>query len=107
MYFLHFQEEDRQREEAEKKAEEERKRREQEEYEAMKAAFSVDSEGYEENELEDQESLLKQFIDYIKVRTGCNPTTLHKACEDRSYDQKRRVTLVTADNDAQWVVTRA
>lgn len=62
------EEEERQREEAERKAEEERKRREQEEYEAMKAAFTVDSEGYEENEEQDQNSLLRDFIDYIKAQ---------------------------------------
>ncbi|XP_075975285.1 DDRGK domain-containing protein 1-like [Anticarsia gemmatalis] len=62
------EEEERQREEAERKAEEERKRREQEEYEAMKAAFTVEGEGYEENEDQDKESLLKDFIDYIKAQ---------------------------------------
>ncbi|XP_028174038.1 DDRGK domain-containing protein 1-like [Ostrinia furnacalis] len=62
------EEEERQREEAERKAEEERKRREQEEYEAMKAAFSVDSEGFEENEEQDRESLLRDFIEYIKAQ---------------------------------------
>lgn len=53
-------------EEAAKKAEEERKKREQEEYEAMKAAFSVEGEGFEESEA-DGENLLKEFVDYIKV----------------------------------------
>ncbi|CAG9787629.1 unnamed protein product [Diatraea saccharalis] len=62
------EEEERLREEEEKKAEEERKRREQEEYEAMKAAFSVESEGFEENEEQDRESLLRDFIEYIKAQ---------------------------------------
>lgn len=62
------EEEERQREEAERKAEEERKKREQEEYEAMKAAFTVEGEGFEENEEEDKENLLRDFIDYIKVQ---------------------------------------
>ncbi|KAL4709516.1 hypothetical protein ACJJTC_007247 [Scirpophaga incertulas] len=60
------EEEERQREEAERKAEEERKQREQAEYEAMKAAFSVDSEGFEENDEQDKENLLRDFIQYIK-----------------------------------------
>lgn len=32
----------------------------------MKAAFTVEGEGFDENE-EDKESLLNEFIDYIKV----------------------------------------
>ncbi|CAB3246814.1 unnamed protein product [Arctia plantaginis] len=62
------EEEERQREEAERKAEEERKKREQAEYEALKAAFTVEGEGFEENEEEDKENLLKDFIDYIKAQ---------------------------------------
>lgn len=48
--------------------EEERKKREQEEYEALKSAFTVEGEGFEEDEEQDSDSLLKDFIDYIKVR---------------------------------------
>ncbi|XP_059057336.1 DDRGK domain-containing protein 1 [Achroia grisella] len=62
------EEEERLHEESERKAEEERKKREQEEYEALKAAFSVDSEGFEENEEQDSESLLRDFVDYIKAQ---------------------------------------
>ncbi|KAF9802062.1 hypothetical protein SFRURICE_004313 [Spodoptera frugiperda] len=61
-------EEKQEREEAERKAEEERKRREQEEYEAMKAAFTVEGEGFDENDEQDKENLLKDFIDYIKAQ---------------------------------------
>lgn len=64
---MYKQEEERKAEEAEKKAEEERKRKEQEEYEALKAAFSVEGEGFDENPEEDKENLLKEFINYIKV----------------------------------------
>ncbi|XP_068633815.1 DDRGK domain-containing protein 1 [Battus philenor] len=60
------EEEEREAEEAARKAEEERKKREQEEYEAMKAAFTVEGEGFDENEEQDKENLLKDFIDYIK-----------------------------------------
>ncbi|KOB75001.1 hypothetical protein OBRU01_08224 [Operophtera brumata] len=57
------------------KAEEEKKRREQEEYDALKAAFSVESEGFEENDDQDQESLLKDFIDYIKTQAAIDRIT--------------------------------
>lgn len=33
----------------------------------MKAAFTVEGEGFDENEDEDRENLLKNFIEYIKV----------------------------------------
>ncbi|KAJ2951225.1 hypothetical protein O0L34_g5621 [Tuta absoluta] len=62
------EEEERQREEAERKAEEERKRKEQEEYEALKAAFTVEGEGFEEAEQQDSDSLLRDFIEYIKAQ---------------------------------------
>ncbi|XP_026744464.1 DDRGK domain-containing protein 1 [Trichoplusia ni] len=62
------EEEERQKEEAALKAEEERKKREQEEYEAMKAAFTVEGEGYDEDEEQDKENMLKDFIDYIKAQ---------------------------------------
>ncbi|KAJ8723168.1 hypothetical protein PYW08_003080 [Mythimna loreyi] len=62
------EEEERQREEAERKAEEERKRREQEEYEALKAAFTVEGEGFDESDEQEKENLLKDFIDYIKAQ---------------------------------------
>ncbi|XP_046977094.1 DDRGK domain-containing protein 1 [Vanessa cardui] len=62
------EEEERKAEEAVRKAEEERKKREQEEYEALKSAFTVEGEGYDENQEQDQENMLKQFIDYIKAQ---------------------------------------
>lgn len=66
-YINTTQEEERKVEEAARKLEEERKKREQEEYEALKAAFTVEGEGFDENQEQDQENMLKQFIDYIKV----------------------------------------
>lgn len=62
------EEEERKVEEAARKLEEERKKREQEEYEALKAAFTVEGEGFDENQEQDQENMLKQFIDYIKAQ---------------------------------------
>lgn len=53
-------------EEAEKKAREEKEKREYEEYLKMKEAFSVEEEGYEEENKKDEENLLEEFIEYIK-----------------------------------------
>uniref|UniRef100_A0A1I8NQP5 DDRGK domain-containing protein 1 n=1 Tax=Stomoxys calcitrans TaxID=35570 RepID=A0A1I8NQP5_STOCA len=58
-------EEERKKEEAERLAREEQERREHEEYLKMKAAFSVEEEGYEEGD-EEKENLLADFIKYIK-----------------------------------------
>lgn len=58
--------EEQQREEAEKKAREEKEREEHEEYLKMKEAFSVEEEGFNENEAGDEENLLQEFLRYIK-----------------------------------------
>ncbi|XP_045523448.1 DDRGK domain-containing protein 1 isoform X1 [Pieris brassicae] len=62
------EEEERKIKEALHKAEEERKKQEQEEYEALKAAFTVEGEGFDENEQEDASNLLRNFIEYIKTQ---------------------------------------
>lgn len=49
-----------------KKEKEEREKREREEYLAMKAAFSVEEEGFDNNE-DGNENLLQEFVNYIKV----------------------------------------
>ncbi|XP_017786677.1 PREDICTED: DDRGK domain-containing protein 1 [Nicrophorus vespilloides] len=54
------------REEEEKKMREEKERREHEEYLKMKAAFSVEEEGYEEGEAGNEENLLQEFVKYIR-----------------------------------------
>ncbi|XP_015109810.1 DDRGK domain-containing protein 1 [Diachasma alloeum] len=54
-------------EEADKKAREERERIEQEEYLKMKEAFSVEEEGYDVVNEEEQKNLLQEFLDYIKA----------------------------------------
>ncbi|CAK9807900.1 DDRGK domain-containing protein 1 [Anthophora quadrimaculata] len=59
-------EEELKQEEAEKKAREEKERREYEEYLKMKEAFSVEEEGYDQDEKEDEENLLQAFLQYIK-----------------------------------------
>uniref|UniRef100_A0A1L8DCY0 DDRGK domain-containing protein 1 n=2 Tax=Nyssomyia neivai TaxID=330878 RepID=A0A1L8DCY0_9DIPT len=58
-------EEEKAREEAEKRAQEERERKEYEEYLKLKASFDVEEEGFEEGD-DDQENLLKEFVDYIQ-----------------------------------------
>ncbi|KAF7278241.1 hypothetical protein GWI33_008598 [Rhynchophorus ferrugineus] len=58
--------EEREREEIERKAKEEKERKEYEEYLKMKEAFSVEEEGFEEGEQEDEQNLLQEFVNYIK-----------------------------------------
>lgn len=59
-------EEEKKREEAEKRAQEEKERKEYEEYLKLKQAFSVEEEGFDEEDNE-QTNLLQNFIDYIKT----------------------------------------
>lgn len=53
-------------EEAERKAREEKEKREHEEYLKMKEAFSIEEEGYDEENKEYEEDLLQKFLNYIK-----------------------------------------
>ncbi|XP_017074729.2 DDRGK domain-containing protein 1 [Drosophila eugracilis] len=57
---------ERKRVEAERLAKEERERKEHEEYLKMKAAFSVEEEGFEEGDADEQDNLLADFIQYIR-----------------------------------------
>lgn len=59
-------EEEKRIEEAEKKAREEKEKQEYEEYLKMKEAFSVEEEGFEEKDDEEEKNLLQDFINYIK-----------------------------------------
>ncbi|KAK3919603.1 DDRGK domain-containing protein 1 [Frankliniella fusca] len=59
-------EEEKRREEAERKAREEQEKKEYEEYLKMKAAFSVEEEGFEEGEGEGEGNLLQEFVKFIK-----------------------------------------
>ncbi|XP_012276096.1 DDRGK domain-containing protein 1 [Orussus abietinus] len=58
--------EEQRQEEAERKAREEQERREYEEYLKMKEAFSVEEEGFDEDDEDEQRNLLQEFLDYIK-----------------------------------------
>lgn len=53
-------------EEAEKKAREEKEKKDYDEYLKMKEAFSVEEEGFDHEEREEEENLLEQFLQYIK-----------------------------------------
>nr|XP_012146777.1 PREDICTED: uncharacterized protein LOC100880615 isoform X1 [Megachile rotundata]XP_012146778.1 PREDICTED: uncharacterized protein LOC100880615 isoform X1 [Megachile rotundata] len=59
-------EEELRQEEAERKAREEKERREYEEYIKMKEAFSVEEEGYEQEDRDEEENLLQAFVQYIQ-----------------------------------------
>lgn len=54
-------------EEEERKTREEKEMREHEEYLKMKEAFSVEEEGYEQENRECEENLLQKFLAYIKL----------------------------------------
>ncbi|XP_073997913.1 DDRGK domain containing 1 [Rhodnius prolixus] len=58
--------EEERKEEEDRKAREEQEKREHEEYLKMKAAFSIEEEGFDENEMEDNSTLLQDFISYIQ-----------------------------------------
>ncbi|XP_055640024.1 DDRGK domain-containing protein 1 [Toxorhynchites rutilus septentrionalis] len=58
--------EERKREELEKKKQEEREKREYEEYLKMKEAFSVEEEGYDQEEENEKGNMLQEFLRFIK-----------------------------------------
>ncbi|XP_052869013.1 DDRGK domain-containing protein 1 [Anopheles cruzii] len=58
--------EEKKREEAERLAREEKERREHEEYLKMKQAFSVEEEGFEEEDVDEQQNSLADFIKFIQ-----------------------------------------
>lgn len=62
------EEEIKKREEAERLAREEKERQEYEEYLKMKEAFSVEEEGFDENDESESENQLQQFVRYIKEK---------------------------------------
>ncbi|XP_039448829.1 DDRGK domain-containing protein 1 [Culex pipiens pallens] len=59
-------EEERKREEAERKAREEKARQEHEEYLRMKEAFSVEEEGFDQEQEDDKQNMLQEFINFVK-----------------------------------------
>ncbi|XP_058453134.1 DDRGK domain-containing protein 1 [Malaya genurostris] len=59
-------EEEKRKEEAEKKAREDQERKEYEEYLRMKESFSVEEEGYDQEEEDEKLNQLQEFIKFIK-----------------------------------------
>lgn len=57
---------EKQKEEEEKKLREEQERKDHEEYLKMKAAFSVEEEGYMEGDQDSEENMLQNFVKHIK-----------------------------------------
>ena len=64
-------------EEEERKVREEKERKEQEEYEKLKAAFSVEDEGCDAEDAEDEDNKLVKFINYIKETKVRVPPSCH------------------------------
>lgn len=60
------EDEERKRENAERLKREEKERKEHEEYLKMKASFQVEEEGFEEEDADEKENMLKNFVDYIR-----------------------------------------
>uniref|UniRef100_A0A182MHL1 DDRGK domain-containing protein 1 n=1 Tax=Anopheles culicifacies TaxID=139723 RepID=A0A182MHL1_9DIPT len=58
---------EKERERAEQLAREEKERKEHEEYLMMKQAFSVEEEGFEEEDADEQQNSLQEFIKFIQV----------------------------------------
>lgn len=63
---LKEEQEEKKREEAERLAREEKERKEHEEYLKMKQAFSVEEEGFEEENADEQQNSLQEFIQFIQ-----------------------------------------
>lgn len=97
--------EEKKHEEEEKKAIEEKEKKELEEYLAMKAAFTVEGEGYEENEQEDnEENLLKSFLDYIKAQKVVVLEDLAAHFKLKTQATIDRITELQASGDLTGVV---
>jgi len=58
-------------EEERRKAEENKKRKEEEDYAKIKSAFTIEEEGFDEEEADEEDNLLQEFIDHIKVNEVC------------------------------------
>merc|ERR1712212_1371059 len=90
-------EEERQQEEEENRKREEKERREHEEYMKLKEAFSVEEEGCDGGEEEDQENLLLQFINYVKEAKVAKLEDLAAHFRLRTQEAIDRVNTLLAD----------
>ena len=99
-------EEERREEEEEERRKAEKARKEHEEYLALKAAFSVEEEGFDEEEAGDgsEENKLKKFVDYIQATKVVVLEDLAAHFKMKTQDTIDRVTQLQADGMLSGVI---
>lgn len=95
---------ERKKAEAERLAKEERERKEHEEYLKMKAAFSVEEEGFEEGDEDEQDNLLADFIQYIKDNKVVVLEDLAVAFKLKTQQAIERIQELQADGTITGVI---
>merc|ERR1711974_432154 len=90
-------EEERLREEEERVKREEKEKKEHEEYLKLKEAFSVEDEGCDAAEEEDEENMLLNFINYIKEAKVVKLEDLAAHFKLKTQEAIDRVTTLLAD----------
>merc|ERR1712018_188324 len=90
-------EEERLKEEEENRKREEKERKEHEEYLKLKEAFSVEDEGCDGAEEEDEENMLLRFINYIKEAKVVKLEDLAAHFKLKTQEAIDRVTTLLAD----------
>merc|ERR1712147_357823 len=97
-------EEERLQEEEEKRKREEKERKEHEEYLKLKEAFSVEDEGCDAAEEEDEENMLLNFINYIKETKVVKLEDLAAHFKLKTQEAIDRVTTLLADGMITGVI---
>lgn len=92
------------REEAERMARELKEKQEYEEYLAMKAAFSIEEEGYDEQEDAESQNLLADFINYIKTNKVVLLEELARAFKLKTQAAIDRIQELKADGTLTGVL---
>nr|CAG4649046.1 EOG090X0N9E [Polyphemus pediculus] len=82
----------------------ERERREQEEYLKMKAAFSIDEQGFEAGEEVPEENLLQRFIDFVKGKKIVLLEELAAEFQLKTQDAIDRLQKLVADGSLTGVI---
>ncbi|ALC45710.1 CG5862 [Drosophila busckii] len=95
---------ERKKTEAERLAKEERERKEHEEYLKMKAAFSIEEEGFEEGDADEKENLLAEFIQYIKDNKVVLLEDLATAFKLKTQQAIERIQELQADGTLTGVI---
>jgi len=88
----------------EQKAEEERLERERIEYEKVKADFEIEDEGEDATTEEDEQNLLKMFLDYIKENKVCYVDALASEFGLRNPDAVKRINSLMESGDLTGVL---